>query len=476
MSYVAPGFYALIIITLILYYLFPRKLRWILLLVSGGIFYYLACPKKALILLFGLTIGVTFCFSLIIEKQRLENRSDGIRKFTLASGIAFPALILLTSKALEQIPSLGNIRTSFLLPLGLSFYTLQIIAYLSDIYCGKTEAQKNFFKYALFISFFPQVIQGPIPRYKELAPQLFEGHDYDDEKFMQGINLILWGFFLKYMIADKAGVIVSTISENRQAYRGMYVVVCSVMYAFHLYGDFLSCVTISRGVARLFGITLSDNFRQPFLSTSVKELWARWHVTLGTWLRDYIYIPLGGNRKGKARKYLNLVITFFVSAIWHGMSLKFLVWGMLQVVFQILEEVSGRFSKSFYRFTSRVLRRVYVFAVFCFTFTFFRSESLKAALEDIASVFTHINPWILFDGSLYRLGLNEKEFAVLFLSLILLLLVSMFKEKRVSIQRWFFGQKLPVRWAIYLLMIWSIWICGTYGYGFDSSSFIYGGF
>lgn len=474
----APGFFILLLITFIIYYLSPKSIRWVVLLMSSCVFYCLACSGIPHLMLFLLTLVSTYFFSVTIEKQRRESGkiSGGKRRATLALGIFIPAIILFSSKTFEQIGNLKDIRTSYLLPLGLSFYTLQIIAYLVDIYNGKTEAQKNFFKYALFISFFPHIIQGPIPRYSQLKEQLFTGHDYDDDRVMAGINLIIWGFFLKYMIADKAGVIVSTIDASPQAYRGFYVVLCSVMYSFHLYADFLSCVTISRGVARLFGIELSDNFRQPFFSTSVKELWGRWHVTLGTWLRDYIYIPLGGSRKGKARRYLNLFITFLVSALWHGMSLKFIVWGLLQAVFQIIEDVSGRFSLSFYRFTSRVLRRLYVFAVFCFTFTFFRSPGFKEAVSAIGSVFTRPNPWIFFDGSLFRLGLNEREFAVLVFSLILLLAVSIVREKKVSIRKWFFAQSIPVKWAIYLLLIWSIWIFGTYGYGFDSASFIYGGF
>lgn len=474
----APGFYILLLITFIIYYLSPKSIRWVVLLISSCVFYFLACSKIPLLMLFLLTLVSTYCFSLLIEKQRRESAktSEKRRRATLALGIFIPAVILLSSKGFEQIGILKDIRSTYLLPLGLSFYTLQIIAYLVDIYKGKTDAQKNFFKYALFISFFPQIIQGPIPRYSQLSDQLFDGHDYDDDRVMAGINLVIWGFFLKYMIADKAGVIVDTIDASPQTYRGFYVVLCSVMYSFHLYADFLSCVTISRGVARLFGIELTDNFRQPFFSTSVKELWGRWHVTLGTWLRDYIYIPLGGSRKGKVRRYINLFITFFISALWHGMSLNFIVWGLLQAVFQIIEDASGKFSQPFYRFTYRVIRRLYVFAVFCFTFTFFRMPGFKEALSDIGSVFTMPNPWIFFDGSIFRLGLNEREFGVLVFSLILLLAVSIVKEKNISIRKWFFAQSIPVKWAIYLVLIWSIWIFGTYGYGFDSASFIYGGF
>ena len=476
MTYTSPDFYILLITAFILYNIFPKRIRWTVLLVSSCAFYVLVCAKKALILVFALTLVITWCFSLLIDAQRCKGSSAGIRRLTLAAGIAIPALVLLSSKAMEHITSLADIRTSYLLPLGLSFYTLQLIAYLADIYMGRAQAQRNFFRFTLFASFFPQVIQGPIPRYGELAPSLFEGHDYDDDRMMRGIHLILWGFFLKFMIADKAGVIVGTIDASPQAYPGLYTVLCTVFSAFMLYTDFLSCVTISRGVARLFGIELTDNFRRPFFSTSVRELWGRWHVTLGAWLRDYIYIPLGGSRKGRVRKYLNLAAAFFVSGIWHGMSLPYIVWGLLQVPFQILEDISGKFSGGVYRFTGRILRRLYVFVAFCFTYTIFRAPSLKDAFGSMVSVVRDFNPWIFFDGSLCRLGLNEREFGVLLLSLTALLLVSTAKEKGISIQKWFCAQRYAVKWAIYFVLIWSIWIFGTYGYGFDSSSFIYGGF
>ncbi len=478
MSYASLEFYILLLAVLCLYYLAPKRLRWIALLTGSCAFYYFACPSKKLICVFLGTTAVTYACSRLIETQRLSGASARLRKITFGLSIAFVASILLLSKTLENIPSLSAFRSSFLLPLGLAFYSLMLIAYLTDVYRGTINAQKNFLKYLLFVSFFPHIIQGPIHRYDDLSKGLFDGNDFDEKNVMKGINLILWGFFLKLMIADKAGVVVHTIDASPEAYKGFYHAISGILYLFHLYADFLSCVTLSRGIAQLFGISLQNNFRQPFFSLSIKEMWVRWHMTLGTWLRDYIYFPLGGGRKGKFRKYFNLAVTFFVSGIWHGMSLKFICWGLMQVPLQWAEDVSGLFKKKPDRMSlpERLGHRIYAFLAMDLGVFIFKAPSLKVALSNAVSVFKDANPEILFDGSLLRLGLNEKEWFVLFLSLLALLVVGMIRERGISIQEWFLSRKLPTRWCMYFLMIWTMWIFGTYGYGFDSSAFIYGGF
>ena len=409
------------------------------------------------------------------------------RKLFLAAAIAVTLAPLAISRsdaavsALEDLLGLGH--AGFLVSLGLSFFTMQIIAYLVDVYRGTVSAQRNPFKYALFVSFFPQVVQGPIPRYAELAPQLYEGHRFDEEGVTRGFLAILWGFFLKLMVADKAGVVVDTVFGNVAAYQGAYVLVGGVLYSVQLYADFLSCTTLAQGVALLFGIRLGENFDHPYLATSIKDFWRRWHISLSSWLRDYVYIPLGGNRKGRARKYLNVVITFLVSGLWHGAGATYLVWGLMHAVYQIVGELTEGLRDACLRLLgiSREgqartwIRRATTFALVMLAWIVFRAGSLSDALTMLGSLFTTWNPWIFFDDSLLELGLDWKEWVVLAASVLLLVRVSLWEE-RLDVRGRIMEQPFILRLALYVVAILVVMVFGTYGYGFDAADFIYGGF
>ena len=248
----------------------------------------------------------------------------------------------------------------WIVPVGMSFYTLQMISYLVDIFRGKIKAQRNLGKFALFVTFFPQVVQGPIPRYEQLGNQLYEGHPFEEKEFCKGLQLIVWGFFLKLMIADKASIVVNQVFDHWKAYQGCYVLVAGVLYSIQLYTDFLSCVCLSKGVAELFGIHLADNFRRPYLAESVKEFWGRWHISLSSWLRDYIYIPLGGIREGIAMVYkmitvYNPWIFFDDSLLRLGLSWK--EWGMLGISLWVLCKVEQTQEKEVLDVRDRILRQ-----------------------------------------------------------------------------------------------------------------------
>ena len=319
MSYVAAKYFILIAITLLAYYVVPKKIRWVMLLGSSAYFYYeISSDKKQLVILVA-SIVISYASALLIQHQGQRKDTDKVKKLTLAVGIVFSAAPLIASKCGDFITSsiIHRSALSWIIPVGLSFYSMQIISYLIDVYRGKYEPQKNVFKYALYVSFFPIVIQGPISRYNQLSKSLYEGHEYDNENLMRGIQLILWGLFLKYLIADKASVVVDTVFNNYQNYSGCYVWIAAILYSVQLYTDFLSCVMMSKGVGEMFGVEITDNFKQPYFSTSIKDFWRRWHISLSEWLRDYVYISLGGNRKGKLHKYINLILTFAVSGIWH---------------------------------------------------------------------------------------------------------------------------------------------------------------
>lgn len=279
----------------------PLQQRWTILLMGSILFYFKAYKTGWWILL--ATIIITY-FSAIIIDNEYFNEKIRFKKALLAISIfavAFPWFAVKNGDFI-LVSIMHKSRFHWVVPLGMSFYTLQIISYLVDVYKKKILPQKNIAKYALYILYFPQIIQGPIPRYENLAHQLYEGHRFSEKAFVQGFYRIIWGFFLKLMIADKAGIVVDEVFNHPNEYVGCYVLLAGVLYSIELYADFIACVSISKGVSNLFGIELADNFRHPYLATSIRDFWRRWHISLSSWLREYIYIPLGGNRKGNIRK------------------------------------------------------------------------------------------------------------------------------------------------------------------------------
>lgn len=469
MTYTSFSFYVFLPIAVIIYYVIPKTYKWLALLVANFCFLYCATKSVSKIGLFVATIIISYGFSMLLQNTK--------SKILLWAAIIISASPLIVNRIVGFCGKMEyySVFEHLIVPLGLSFYTMQMIAYLVDIYTDKIEPQKNILKYALFISFFPQIIQGPIPRYEQLGNQLFEGHSFDDRKLMRGIQLIIWGFFLKFMIADKAGIVVDTVFDGFEGYRGLFVLIAGVLYSLQLYTDFLACVTLSQGMAMLFGIELIDNFNHPYFADSIKDFWRRWHISLSSWLRDYIYIPLGGNRKGALRKNINLLATFVVSGIWHGGGFKYLFWGMMHGIYQVVESLVPYFSRKFTG-PAKAFRVLINFFLVMIAWIIFRADTLRIGLRMIYRMVSKFNPWILFDGSLYNLGLHEKEWKVLFVSLLVLLYVSRKQEKGVVLRDVFETYNMAFRWVIYIGAIVTIWVFGTYGLGYNANDFIYGGF
>lgn len=472
MSFISLNYNLFLLFTVMLYYILPKKIRWYSLF-AGSFLFYLISAAEAIPLLAAMII-LSYCAAHMLLRAR--TKTPACRKCIFILFIAMLTLPLFFCKTLF-------LSDTFIAPLGLSFFTLQILAYLSDIYSGKIYPQKNFFKYALFISFFPQILQGPIPRYRQLAPQLFRGHRFQEKEFVKALQLILWGFFLKFMIADKAAVIVDTVFDNYEMYRGSYVIFAGILYSIQLYADFLACVTLAQGAAALFGIRLIDNFNHPYFATSVQDFWRRWHISLSLWLKDYIYIPLGGNKKGRVRKYLNLVLTFIVSGMWHGNGLQYVVWGLFHAFYQIIGAFTLNIRERFYKllgfapdnFFKKHIQRIFTFLLVTLAWIIFRADSLRIAFSMIGSIFTVYNPWIFFDDSIFCLGLSWKEVIVLATSIAVLSVSSTLQEK-MCIRDKIIAQPLVIRWTFYIAAIIAIYVFGTYGFGFNAQDFIYGGF
>lgn len=482
MAFVSLEFYIFLGIVVIVYYVMPLKYRWYALLV-GSLFFYWYISQYSLGKFFML-VGAAFICWLLSYLMKKDSKRKRLWLIISILSTAIPLVAVKESQYITAVIMHKTIPEWWIVPIGMAFYSLQLIAYVIDVYKGKSEAERNFLKLLLFVSFFPQVIQGPIPRYDQLSHQLTEGNLFDERKFVKGFMLILWGFFLKFCIADKAGIIVDTVFDSYPTYQGIYVLVAGVLYSFQLYADFLSSTSFTRGISGLFGIDIINNFNHPYFSTSIKEFWRRWHISLSGWLRDYVYIPLGGNRKGRIRKYINLLVTFAVSGIWHGAGYKFLFWGLLHGTYQIIGEimtpVKNMIDKKLYLDKHPVFKNIcevsFTFFIVMLAWIIFRADHLTTGLSMIKSIFTVYNPWIMTNDALYDLGLSWKECHVLVFCLFLLLVVNWKQESGIQMRDKILECNLFTRWCIYVGTIIFVVIFGTYGYGFDPQAFIYGGF
>lgn len=448
-------------------------------------------------------------------KKSLKDLYTKKKRCVLAIGVVSNFLVLATVKYLNfAIENLNVIfsyantdfELSFLniaLPLGISFYTFQSVGYLIDIYRGKVKADRNIFKYALFVSYFPQIIQGPIGRYNHLASQLFKPHAFDYTRVKFGAQLMLWGIFKKMVIADRIAVVVDQVFNNfsDQNYSGFIIFIAAFLYGVQIYADFSGGIDVVSGVSQIFGIELAENFRRPFLAKSVAEFWQRWHITLGAWMRDYLFYPLAlskpfNNMAKFLRKFgstyaakiiptcLASFIVFFIIGIWHGASWKYVAYGIYQATFvstaTLFEPFYEKCRKFFRvkpeRFSFRAFQVIRTVLIVTIGRYFSRAASFMTAIMMYQSTFTEWNPWVLFDGSLYELGLDQKNFQFMILMIILLFLLDFLKEKGYNLRETVARQGIVFRWTIYILAILGVVVFGMYGEGFDASNFIYQGF
>lgn len=486
-------------IVVFVYYLMPKRLRYIWLL-SVSYYFYMQWNQLYISLLFLCTL-ITYIGGFVLEKlNNSEKNTDGKNRWKkricfilcMAANLGILAFfkyasfgVSLFNRALACIgASPISWKPNILLPVGISFYTLQALGYLIDVYRGDIYAERNFIRYALFVSFFPQLVAGPIERSKNLLVQLHEYHPFDYEKLRKGLMLILYGLFLKMVIADRAAIIVDTVYGNSSAYPGIYVVVATFFFAIQIYCDFYGYSMIARGSALLMGITLMDNFQAPYFSKSVREFWRRWHISLSGWFRDYLYIPLGGGRKGSVCKEANRLFVFAVSGLWHGASLAFLVWGLLNGMYQVMEDLVNQFRQKLQsfvggrvqtamRFSKRLFQTMLTFLLVTAAWLFFRSGGLSESLEIIRNLFGSQNLAILFDGSLYGLGVDRNYMYVLLASILVLFVVDYYKYQGKDVADIFLRQGWWFRTAAIMMLIFTIFLYGCYGEMYDTQQFIY---
>lgn len=478
-------------IVVLLFYVIPKKTRYIWLLICS--YYFYMCWNAKYAILIAASTLITWVAGLLISKYK----DIRVKKGIVATSLICNLSILFVFKYLDfaiininRILSYANIELinnpfDIVLPVGISFYTFQALGYTIDVYRGKVEAEKNPLRYALFVSFFPQLVAGPIERSGNLLKQLKK---IDSEKMwnynnaVEGVILILWGLFLKMVIADRISIFVNEVFLNIYAYGTIELVLGVIAFSIQIYCDFSGYSTIAIGAAKVLGFELTENFNVPYFSTGIKEFWRRWHISLSTWFKDYLYIPLGGNRCSKIRNYFNLMVTFLVSGLWHGAAWTFVVWGGLHGLYQILEDflkpVGEKLTKvlkvNTQVFSYKLGQILITFGLTSFAWIFFRAESIDQAFYYINRMFTKWNPWVIFDQSLYTLGLDVVEMNVLIIAVVCLVLVDIMKYKKdISISQFLMKQNLWFRWAVMLFLILAVLVYGKYGVDFDSSKFIY---
>lgn len=368
--------------------------------------------------------------------------------------------------------------------MNLSFYTFQALSYSIDVYREKIRPEKNVFKYALFVSFFPQLVAGPIERSDHLLPQFDERHYFDPIRVKHGLELMLWGFFEKLVIADRVAIFVDQIYNHYEGYAFWEILLASMGFAIQIYCDFGGYSHIAIGAAQVLGFKLCDNFEQPYLAISIKDFWRRWHISLSTWFRDYLYIPLGGNRKGKLRYYANLMITFVVSGFWHGASWNYVIWGGIHGIYLILADITNPLKEKVLAILKvnrknesyHLARIVITFLLTVFAWIFFRASSGYEAIMIIKQMFSSYNPWVLFDMSLYECGLSRRNVIILLLAILLLIVVDFFHEKRMRLRKWIDKQNFVARLMLYYMAVMIVLLFGIYGPAFDAGKFIYSTF
>ncbi len=528
MNFVSSSFLLFIAAVVLVYFITPKKFRWCVLLLASYFFYWTS--SQWLLLVHLLTVIFTWGIGLWIykidsagkqalkdnaetlskeDKKALKEKTKKQTRSVMWLGIIVDLGILVFLKYWNFFigsvnPILRNLNLSFpelhlLLPLGISFYTLQAMAYMIDISRGKIVPDRNPLKFMLFMSFFPQIVQGPIARHSQLANQLYEGHSFDFQRLGFGFQLMLWGWFKKMVIADRIAIPIGTVIDHIGDYKGLIIFFSFALYGIQIYADFSGGMDIARGFAQMVGVNLELNFTQPYFSRSIEEFWRRWHITLGSWMRDYIFYPLSLS-KGfaslgrKARKlfgvsfgkklpsFIAMFIVYFLVGIWHGSSYKYIAYGLWNGIFimagimfeELYEKIRQIGGFDINSIGHRLFQMGRTFVLISLGRYFSRAYSFKYAIRFFKDTFVNWKDLsFLLDGTLKKLGLDTANWILLLFAILVLFLVDYMHEKDVHIRETVAVQHPLFRWAVYTIAILSILIFGIYGPGYDAASFIY---
>lgn len=508
MSLISLEFIGFCLILTIIYYIVPGKFQNICLLAADVLFLLpLAHPALALLFL-GISIGSVYLAAMGLEHLAAQGRHPAVKRVIFHCTVVFNLLLLFLFRYMPFVQELFSALGipaevpdySSLAPLGISFYTLQLLGYLISVNDGGLPAEHNLLRFALFGSYFPQMTSGPISRYEDLGPKFRERRRFDYDSVTAGFQRMLWGFFKKLVISERAAVPVNTIFANYGVYSGFYIIMAAVLFAVQLYCDFSGCMDIVIGMSEVLGIPLKDNFQSPFFSRSMTEFWRRWHITLGTWCKDYIFYPLQkssffdrirtssvhhlGKKKGrKVPMYLAMFLMWFCVGFWHGGLLKYIIGsGLLHFCYIFIEQEGAplwkRINSALHINTESgghiAFQRIRTYLLVCSGFIFFRADSFGTAIDMYRAVTTW-NPAVFSMTGILGLGLDIYDITVLILAIILLCYIEHLQQNG-SVRTMIAGQAIGVRWIIFLALLFAVLILGEYGSGFSAESFIYAQF
>ncbi len=471
-------------IVALLYFVLPKKLKWPMLLIMSYFFY--GCYQFDLLPLIMATTLVSWGASHIVHKSK----SKFVRRLSLTVTlvVCFGVLFFykyfdfLSGSVTGLIELFGGTPEPFMLnlvlPVGISFYTFQTLSYVIDVYRGDVEPEKNPFFYALFVSFFPQLVAGPIERPGNLIPQLKESHKWSNENFVKGAKHMLVGFFKKICVADMISIYVNAIFNDAENATGLGIVIAVMLFAVQIYCDFSGYTDIAIGCSRIMGIRLMKNFDHPYVATSIKEFWSRWHISLSTWFKDYLYIPLGGNRCAKWRHLMNLFIVFLVSGLWHGAAWTFVIWGAIHGLYQVLGTLTwkkrnallGKIGLSERSVGIAVMRRMVTFALVCFAWIFFRANSISDVGLLLGKLFS-ADGWSVEFGKVMS-GLKLDFASVIMTILSILTLIGI--DRLLTYEDEGDGSNVLVRQGSFVYYIWIVFFMWAVLLSKDmTSTFIY---
>ena len=447
-------------VVFIIYWILPHKYRWGLLLIASY-YFYMSWNPQYIILIFG-TTAISYFAALEIEKA--EVRGGNKRTFLIAASVFCLGILFLfkyfnffISSIFEGLKifsiELSPVTLNLILPVGISFYTFQTLSYVIDVYRGDIKAEHHFGYYAAFISFFPQLVAGPIERAENLLPQIKSAKKFNGTVAIEGLKIMLWGYFKKIVVADTLALYVNQVYGELRRYDGLALIVTIFFFSLQIYCDFSGYSSIAIGTAKLMGVDLMTNFSAPYFSSSIREFWKRWHISLSTWFRDYVYIPLGGNRCSALKQNRNLLITFLVSGMWHGADLTFLIWGGLHGCAQIIENIFYKSIKKIKQWRiGRYLSWLIVFGFCNVTWVFFRADNL----DDAVYVLTNILNGITMPAAYIQKGYMELDingFRLFYLGMLILILAAIdfvtYKKRTLKLACM---KNKGIEWGVYIIL------------------------
>jgi alginate O-acetyltransferase complex protein AlgI len=457
------------LITVGLYFSIPYRYRWVMLL-AASYYFYMCWKAEYVLILIGSTL-VNYFTGIRMSEIPDKGGRKGLLWLSLIANLG--ALFCFKyfnffSRTVTEAFHAWNIFYDLpvfnvLLPVGISFYTFQMLSYSIDVYNGRAPAERHLGIFALYTAFWPQLLAGPIARTNHLLPQLRKRRPFEYRRVTDGLRLMLWGLFKKVVIADHLATYVNRVYNHVGDYQGLPLIIATGFYAVQIYCDFSGYTDVARGAARVMGYDLMENFSRPYFAKSVREFWHRWHISLSTWFRDYVYIPLGGNRVVKWRWYYNVFLTFLASGLWHGANWTFVIWGALHGCYLILEQVSGNFQSRLAdklfpgkgSFLNKTVQVSITMALVCFAWIFFRANTVADAFSVIGKMFV-IDPGAM---EVAVVGSSSFLFSCL---LILILIVAEMEERTVKIYEFVARLPLLARWSVYTAAVWAVAVSSVF--------------